>query len=82
MLFRSGAERIAVHHHWLRAPLEEACTRRLFEPDDLTQAADALLDAATQIASWSREDATSAPHRVGAWCDWCPYRALCERHRE
>jgi hypothetical protein len=76
-----GAERIAVHHHWLRAPLEEACTRRVFEPDDLTEAARALFDAATQIASWSREDATSAPHRVGAWCDWCPYRALCERHR-
>ncbi|NND84601.1 MAG: hypothetical protein HKN46_05570 [Acidimicrobiia bacterium] len=76
-----GAERIAVHHHWLRAPLDEACTRRVFEPEDLTQAAEALLGAATQIASWSREDATSAAHRVGPWCEWCPYQALCIRHR-
>ncbi len=76
-----GAERIAVHHHWLRAPLEDACTRRVFEPEDLVEASRALLDAATTIASWSRDDAMSAPHRVGPWCDWCPYRSLCEQHR-
>ena len=76
-----GADHIAVHHHWLRAPLEEACTRRVFSGDDLAEARQRLVEAATEIASWSREDATSAPHRVGPWCEWCPYKALCEQHR-
>ena len=76
-----NTDHIAVHHHWLRAPLDEACTRRFFSADDLAVAKEQLLDAATEIASWSRDDATSAPYRVGAWCEWCPYRALCEQHR-
>lgn len=76
-----GAERIAVHHHWLRAPLEEACTRRVFEAEDLAAATDDLLAAAETIASWSRDDATAAPHSVGSWCEWCPYESLCARHR-
>lgn len=78
----ADADHIAVHHHWLRAPLGEACTRRVFSTDDLAEARQRLVDAATEIASWSREDATSAPHRVGPWCEWCPYRTLCEQHRD
>lgn len=76
-----GADRIAVHHHWLRAPLEQACTRRVFGAADLAEAATRLMDAAREIAAWSRDDATSAPFRVGNWCDWCPYQSLCTRHR-
>ncbi len=76
-----GANRIAIHHHWLRAPTDEACTRRVFEPDDLVRAAKRLTEAAREIAGWSREDATDAPFGIGAWCEWCPYQALCARHR-
>ncbi len=75
------SDRIAVHHHWLRSPVDEACTRRLFEPGDLEQARDALVAAAGVIAGWDREDATHAPHVVGEWCAFCPYRVLCTRHR-
>lgn len=75
------SNRIAVHHHWLRSPVEEACTRRLFEEGDLRAARDALVEAASEIAGWDREDATAAPHMVGEWCSHCPYEALCRRHR-
>lgn len=76
------AERIAVHHHWLRAPVDEACTRRLFEKADIDRAAEALIDAARAIAGWHREDATDAPWVTGDWCRFCPYEPLCARHRD
>lgn len=76
------SDRIAVHHHWLRSPLEEACTRRLFEQEDLQRASAALVEAAVEIAGWDREDATSAPFCTGEWCRYCPYQTLCSRHRD
>lgn len=75
------SDRIAVHHHWLRSPVEEACTRRLFDDRDLRGARDALIEVAIEIAGWDREDATDAPYRLGEWCSYCPYEALCGRHR-
>lgn len=74
-------DRIAVHHHWLRSPIEEACTRRLFEDHDLRAARDSLVVAAAEVARWDREDATDAPFAVGDWCAHCPYETLCQRHR-
>ncbi len=75
------ANEIAVHHHWLRASGDEACTRRHFTEADLGSARDSLVEAAGVIAGWDREDATDAPFATGEWCAFCPFLTLCSRHR-
>ena len=74
-------DRVAVHHHFLRADGDEACTRRVFEAADLEAALKDLRDAAETIAGWSPTDSLEAEYTVGDWCRLCPYEGLCKEWR-
>jgi len=80
--WRTQADRVAVHHHFLRADGDEACTRRVFDADDLQQALAYLRDAADTIAGWSPVASLEPEHTVGEWCGTCPYESLCKEWRD
>lgn len=77
----TGADRVAVHHHHLRAPIADACTRQVFEGAHLEAALADLLAAARTIAGWDADDALAAPHTPGEWCVTCDHEATCRRWR-
>lgn len=76
----TGSERVAVHHHHLRAD-DEPCVRRTFDRDDLHEALDVLRNAARTIAGWDPEDTLDPGFSVGPWCDTCAVVATCTAWR-
>lgn len=78
----TGDERVAVHHHHLRADPAGACTRRVFEGDDLRAALDDLLAAAQAIAGWDPFDSLQPRHTIGDWCRTCPFEVTCRSWRD
>lgn len=72
----TGEDRVAVHHHHLRAD-DDACTRRVFDADDLHDALARLAEAAGEIASWDPDDSLAPQVGVGPWCRSCDYETTC-----
>jgi hypothetical protein len=67
---------VAVHFHHLRAD-PAACDRQFYPADRIEEAEARLRAVAVELAALHPTDASSPPHTVGAWCEWCQWVGKC-----